>query len=73
MFLKTFGSSSVSFNSLLTAAVAYWLEHPPREQEVLGLIPGCKRPKFLKRVVVAFPLGAQGYQNSTTTGPPESG
>ena len=29
--------------------------------------------KSLKLVVVAFPLCAQGYGNSTTTGPPVSG
>ena len=45
----------------------------PREREVMGSIPGLKRPKSLKLVVVAFPLGTQDYGNSTTTGPPVSG
>ena len=40
---------------------------PPPEWEVVGLIPGCDRPKSFKLVVVAFPLGAQDYGNSTTT------
>ena len=30
------------------------------------------RPKPLKLVVVAFPLGAHNYGNSITTGPPVS-
>ena len=32
-------------NILSTAMVAQWLERPPREQEVVGSIPGCNRPK----------------------------
>ena len=35
--------------------------------------PGCDRPKSLKLVVVAFPLGIQDYGNSTTTGISVSG
>ena len=31
------------------------------EQEVVGSIPGHNRPKSLKLVVLAFPLGAQDY------------
>ena len=31
------------------------------------------RPKSLKLVVVAFPVGTQDYGKSTTTGPPVSG
>ena len=31
------------------------------------------RPKSLKLLVVAFPLGAQDYGNGTMTGPPVSG
>ena len=58
---------------LTTATVALWLERPPREREVVGSIPGRDRPKSLKLVVVAFPLGAQDYGNSTTAGPPVSG
>ena len=46
---------------------------PPREREVVGPIPGCDRPKSLKLLVVAFPLGAQNYGNSTATGQPVSG
>ena len=61
------------FDVLLTAAVAYWLECPPREREVVGSIPDRDRPKRLKLVAMAFPLGAQDYGNSTTTGPPMSG
>ena len=60
-------------NVELTAAVAYWLERLPREREVVAWIPGPDRPKSLKLVVVAFPLGAQDYRNNTTTGPPVSG
>ena len=43
----------------------------PRERSP-GLIPGRDRPKSLKLVVVACPLGAQDYGNTTTTGPPVS-
>ena len=57
---------------LETAAVASWLERPPRER-VVGSIPGRDRPKSLKVVVVAFPFGAQDYGNSITTEPPVSG
>ena len=58
---------------MLTAAVALWLERPTSEREVVGSIPGRERPKSLKLVVVASPLGAQDDGNSTTTGPPVSG
>ena len=52
----------------------WWLiVHPPHEQEVVGFILGRDRPKSLKLVVEAFPLGAQDYRNITTTGPPMSG
>ena len=51
-----------------TAAVAQWLERPSRKQEVVGSIPGRDRSKSLKMLAVAFPLGAQDYGNSTTTG-----
>ena len=44
-----------------------------RELEVMGLIRSRDRPKSLKLVVMSFPLGAQGYGNNTTTGPPVSG
>ena len=50
-----------------------WLERPPREQEVVASIPGRDRPKSLKVVIVAFPLGAEDYGNCTTTGLPVSG
>ena len=56
-----------------TAAVAKWLERLPYEREVMGSIPVRDRPKSLKLVVVAFPLGAQDYGNSIMTGPPLSG
>ena len=62
----------VVFQGVRTAAVAKWLERPPREREVVGTIPGRHIPKSLTLVVVAFPLGAQDYGNSTTTGPPVS-
>ena len=55
------------------AAVAKWLEGLPNEREFVGSIPGRDRPKLLKLVVVAFPLGAQDYGKSTTTGLPMSG
>ena len=42
------------------------------EQEVVGLIPRCNRPKPVKPVVLAFLLGAQDYGNSTRTDPPVS-
>ena len=51
-----------------TATLAKWLERPPSEREVVGSIPGCNRPKFSRLVVVAFPLRAQDYGNSTRTG-----
>ena len=50
-------------------AVASWLER----LKVVGSIPSRDRPKSLKVVVMAFPLGAQDYENSTTIGPPVSG
>ena len=53
--------------------MAKWLERPPREWEVVDSIPGRDSPKSLKLVVVAFPVGAQDYGNSTTTGPSVSG
>ena len=56
-----------------TVAVAQWLEHLPREREYVGSIPGRDRPKSLKVVVVASPLGAQDYWNSTATCPLVSG
>ena len=62
----------ITLPSVLTAAVVCWLERSPREREVLDSIPGRDRPKSLKLVVVAFPLGAQDYGNSTATGPPVS-
>ena len=40
------------------------LEGPPHEREVVGSIPSCDRPKSLKLVVVAFPLGVKEYGNS---------
>ena len=56
-----------------TAAVARWLECPLCVWEVVSSIPGCDRPKSLKLVVAAFPLGTQDYGNRNTTGPPVSG
>ena len=41
--------------------------------EVMGLISDHDRLKSLTLVVVAFPLGAQNYGNSTPTGQPVSG
>ena len=40
----------------MTAAVAEWLERPPREWEVVSSIPGRDRLKSLKLLVVASPL-----------------
>ena len=57
---------------ILTVAVAFWLERPRCEREVVGSIPGRDR---LKSKVVASPpppFGAQDYGNYTTTGPPVS-
>ena len=51
-----------------TTAVALWLERPPCEWEVPDATD-----QSLKLVVVAFPIGAQDYGNSTTTGPRVSG
>ena len=50
-----------------------YLERPHHKWQIVGSIPGHNRPKSLKLVVVAFPLGAQDCGNSTTTGPPVSG
>ena len=63
----------ISTHQPFTAAVAWWLERPPREWEVVGSIHGLDRLKSLKLVVAAFPLGAQDYGNSTATGPLVSG
>ena len=57
----------------LITPTATWLEHPPCELEVVGLIPSCDRPNSLKLVTVAFSLGTQDYANSTMTGLPASG
>ena len=56
-----------------TAAVAYWLERPPRERELVGSIPGRNGLKSLKLVVVGFSLGVHDYGNSTTAGSSVSG
>ena len=61
------------YTILQTAMMAWWLERPPCEPEVVGSIPGSDTPKSLKLVVVAFLLGAQDYGNSTMTGPPVAG
>ena len=53
--------------------ILFLLLEMPCECEVVGLIPGHDRPKSLKLVVEASPLGVQEYGNSTTTGPPVSG
>ena len=53
--------------SFQTTAVAWWLECLPREPEVVGLTPSRDSAKSLKLFVLAFPLGAQDYRNSTTT------
>ena len=49
--------------------MALWLESPPREREVVGMIPGSDRPKTFKLVVVAVCLSAQDCGNSTATWP----
>ena len=41
------------------------VEHPLREQEVVGSKPGCAIPKALKMVLRATLLGAQHYKAST--------
>ena len=48
-----------------TVAVAWWLQCPPREREVVGSNLGRDRPKTQKLLEVAFALG--DYGNSTTT------
>ena len=48
------------------------LESPTREREVVSSIPSRDRPVF-KTGSGGFPLGAQDYGNSATTGPPVSG
>ena len=60
--------------------VAEWLERPPRGGGGGGggggfvdSIHGRDRPKSLKLVVVASPICAQDYGNSTTTDLPVSG
>ena len=42
--------------SWTTAAGALWLRHPLREQEVVGSILLCDKPKSLKLVVIALRL-----------------
>ena len=58
--------------SVTMAVVANYPCSPPSEREVVGSIPDRDRPKSSKLVVVAFPIGAQDYGNSTTTGQPVS-
>ena len=41
------------------------VEHPLRDREVVGSIPGRAIPKALKMVPVATLLGAQHYKAST--------
>ena len=64
--------NSFSLPIYRTTAVAQWSERPPCEHKVMGSIPGSDRPKSLKLVVVAFPISAQDYGSSSTTGPPVS-
>ena len=45
--------------------IAQMVEHPLREREVVGSIPGRAIPKALKMVPVATLLGAQHYKVST--------
>ena len=47
------------------APVAQVIEHPLRDREVVGLIPGRAIPKALKMIPVAALLGAQHYEAST--------
>ena len=49
----------------LTGPAGSVVEHPLRDQEVVGSIPGRAIPKALKMVPVATLLGAQHYKAST--------
>ena len=45
----------ILFCIIMTAAVAKWLERPPRERDVVSLISGRGRPKSLKAGSSGFP------------------
>ena len=47
-YMKNSNIWAVIHSPSVTAAVAWWLECPPREREVIDLIPGRDRPKYLK-------------------------
>ena len=49
--------------------IAQMVDHPLREQEVVGSIPGRAIPKALKMVPVATLIGAQHYKASTGSSP----
>ena len=63
-------SELVCYESSFCVPIAQVVEHPLREWEVLGSIPGCAIPKALKMVPVATLLGAQHYKASTGFSPP---
>ena len=71
--LTLLSATRCSFKDSATAAVAWCLERPPCEREVVGSISVRDRPKSFKLVVVAFSLNVQDYRNSATTVPPVSG
>ena len=52
-------------DALITGPRGSVVEHPLRDQEVLGSNPGRAIPKALKMVPVATLLGAQYYKAST--------
>ena len=49
----------------ITGLAGSVVEHPLRDREVVGSIPGRAIPKALKMVPVATLLGAQHYKAST--------
>ena len=55
----------LSHAEFLTGPAGSVVEHPLRDLEVVGSIPGRAIPKALKMVPVATLLGAQHYKAST--------
>ena len=52
-------------STCMTGPAGSVVEHPLRDREVVGSIPGRAIPKALKMVPVATLLGAQHYKAST--------
>ena len=63
MNLSLYNSDSAMSHT--TGPAGSVVEHPLRDREVVGSIPGCAIPKALKMVPVATLLGAQHYKAST--------